>query len=143
MSKESNFATRYCAQHGLRMEDYEAVVVKQALYGHARVIAPLLKMIWPDYFAADEEFVQNVGRLTRMRDFIHESEEFVHHPANHGFWRSFLYVRVSARKLRRIVRETIRPEAAGEEEGADAVSAAPFKGERSSVRGERKPKTSV
>lgn len=143
MSKEANFATRYCAQHGVRPEDYETVVVQRALYGHARLLAPLVRMVWPDYFTADEEFVQNVGRLTRMRDFIHESEEFVHHPANHGFWRSVLYVRVSARKLRRIVRETIRPEAAGETDRGEVVSGAPFVTEARLPRRDKKPNTAA
>ncbi len=124
---DKTFATRYCAQNSVSAADYEAAVLRAGLYPHARLIAPLVRFIWPDHFAADLDFVQKVGRLSRMRDFFHEAEEFVHHPANRGFWRTVMHVRVSARALRRVVRATLHVSGATPETEPDApVTGSPF-----------------
>lgn len=124
---DKTFATRYCAQNGLSVADYEAAVLRAGLYPHARFIAPVVRFIWPDHFAADLDFVQKIGRLSRMRDFFHEAEEFVHHPANRGFWRTVMHVRVSARALRRVVRTTLHVSGAQTETEPDLlVTGSPF-----------------
>lgn len=123
---EKNFSELYCIQQGIPPEEFEAAVLKRALYPHARMVAPLVKILWPEFFAADLDFVRSAGRLRRFRDFFHESEEFAHHPANTGMLRSLLNVRVSSRSIRRMVKETLHADAP-EGAGGDSVSAVPFK----------------
>ena len=120
---EKTFAELYCAQHGLTPDKYERVVLNRALYPHARLLAPLVGYLWPQHFAADMDFVRSVSRLRRFREFFYESEEFAHHPANRGFWRLTANFRISSRKLRRMVRSTLHPDAEAE---GEAQSAAPF-----------------
>jgi hypothetical protein len=107
---ENTFAALYCDKHGIKPEEYDAVVLKRSLYPHARLLAPLLRALWPEYFTADLDFVRSVGRLRRFREFNYEAEEFAHHPANRGFWRLNVNMRVSSRALRRMVRVTLHPE---------------------------------
>lgn len=121
------FAELYCEKHGLNLEDYEKTVLSRGLYPHARLIAPLWRLLWPEHFVADLDFVRGVGRLRRFREFFYEAEEFAHHPANRGFWRLTANLRVSSRALRRMVRTTLHPEmdAQGED---DEHTAVPFGG---------------
>ena len=131
---EKNFSELYCIQQGIRADEYEATVLKRALYPHARLVAPLVRMLWPDHFVADLEFVRAAGQLRRFRDFFHESEEFAHHPANTGILRSALNIRASSRSIRRMVKETLHSDVQDVSTG-DSVSAVPFRA-KDSVCGE-------
>ncbi len=122
---EKTFAELYCEQNGLKPEKYEAVVLRRSLYPHARLIAPLIRWIWADHFVADIDFVRNVARLRRFREFAFESEEFAHHPANRGFLRLTVNLRISSRTFRRLVRATLHPEHDSQAEG-DTHTAMPF-----------------
>ena len=104
-------------------EAYEAEVMKRSLYPLARVIRWLLALI-PDYFLADRAFLASVGRMTRRRDFGLEEIEFVHHPANRGYLRTQLKLRVSARRLHRLVRAVLADESGGA--AASTQSLAPW-----------------
>jgi hypothetical protein len=83
-------------------------VLAKALYPHARIIYPLIAWIRSDYRAADLEFISGVGRLTRWQDFPVEVKDYVNHPGNVGFGRRGLRLRVSARRLHRLVKVTFR-----------------------------------
>jgi hypothetical protein len=122
---EKTFSELYCEKHGLKPEEYDAVVLQRALYPHARLLAPLLRFMGDDYFAADLDFVRSVARLRRFREFFYEAEEFAHHPSNRGFWRLTANLRISSRSLRRMVRATLHPELAAD---ADDHTAVPFGG---------------
>ncbi len=124
---EKTFAELYCETQGIAPERYTDVVLSRCLYPHARLVAPLVRFLWPNYFAADLDFVRSVGRLRRFREFSYEVEEFAHHPANRGFWRLSANVRVSSRALRRMVRNTLHPEMASSADGEDQTTA-PFAG---------------
>jgi len=118
---EKTFAELYCEKHALRPDKYERVVMHRALYPHARLLAPVVEFLWPQHFAADLDFVRSVARLRRYREFFFESEEFAHHPANRGFWRLTCYVRISSRKLRRMVRSTLHQELEADQDDSTAV----------------------
>ncbi|MFH1497481.1 MAG: hypothetical protein ABII82_06610 [Verrucomicrobiota bacterium] len=108
---EKNFQARYCREHDLPPELYEKVVLRQSLYPHARWLAPLIRLLNPDHFAADLDFVRNVATLTRLRDYNVEVQEFVHHPANDGPLRRTFNLRVSTKRLRRLVKATLHGDA--------------------------------
>lgn len=124
---DRTFAELYCETNGLTAEQYPARVLAETLYPHARMVAPLLKLLSPAFFSADIEFVQSVGQLRRFREYFAEADEFAHHPLNRGFWRVTLNLRVSSRRLRRLVRRTLHPVSTEPDEtGAD--SSVPFGG---------------
>jgi hypothetical protein len=129
---DKTFAELYCERHGIDLDQYAQEVMKRSLYPHARLLAGLVRALWPEHFTADLDFVRSVGRLRRFREFAYESEEFAHHPANRGFWRLTANVRVSSRALRRIVRFTLHPEL--ESPADDDHTTAPFR-----TRGATKP----
>jgi hypothetical protein len=77
------------------------------------------------HFAADYDFVNSIGQLTRYRDFDLYLEGFSRHPKHYGFLRRVLRLRVSSHRLRVIVRETmVREKKAKKSQGSSAVDPA-------------------
>ena len=106
------FSEKFCAQRELAPEEFEAAVLRLSLHSPARVLRPLLALL-PDYFSADRDFVRSVGRIRRRADFEAEASDFAHDPANRGVLRQRLRLRVSTRRLRRLVWATLPDNAAG------------------------------
>jgi hypothetical protein len=125
---DTSFAALYCAYRKIDQGDYDKAVLSETLYPHAKWVAPLVRALWPRHFVADHDFVEAVGKLRRFREFFNESEDFVHHPDNAGFLRSTLNLRISSRRMRRLVREVLHPELSGLDKAQDQ-SVAPFNAE--------------
>lgn len=119
---DKTFAELYCELRGLSPHEYTEAVLKETLYPQARMLKRLLPLVASRHFASDVEFVNSVGLLRRFRDYTLESEEFAHHPENSGFWRITANLRVSTRRMRRLVRRTLHPEPAPGEVVEDHTS---------------------
>jgi len=103
----ATFAEKFCAKHHLPPEKYEKIALRCSLYPAARLLRPVLALK-ANHFAADHEFIRRVGRLTRLGGFEAEVHEFLYDPNNRGFLRRAFKLRVSARRLRRMVRDAFR-----------------------------------
>ena len=99
----ADFAQKYCLRLGVAREDFVDVMLARTLYPHARWLRPVLGTLNPNFFAADRDFLAGIGRLWRRRDFVIEEKDFRHNPANHGFLRRALRLRVSVRRTRSLV----------------------------------------
>jgi hypothetical protein len=100
-----SFRERYCSIHQIAPDDFEAHLLPQALYFHARLVRGILATL-PDYFSADREFLRSVGDLRSRRFFHAEAGEFHTNTASRGFLHRFLRLRVSAERVRQIMEET-------------------------------------
>ncbi len=107
------FAELYCARHALPPEGFERAVLRRCLHRRAWLVGLTLRMFAADFFAPDLELVRSVGRLRRNHDFDLEVESFRHHPDNQHWLRRHLRLRISIRRLRRVLRETFADGAAG------------------------------
>lgn len=103
------FSELYCSRHKISSDRFDSVVLARSLYPHARLVAPVILMLWPRHFAADLDLIRGVGQLRRMRDFSLETLDYSHHPGNQGGLRRAFKLRVSTKRLRRIVAETLHP----------------------------------
>jgi len=112
------FSELYCEQNQIGPEAYQASVLKRALYPHARLLAPVIRVLWSDHFAADIDLVRSVAAVRRVRDVHAETDTFSYHPANVGTLRTFFRLRSSSTRLHHIVRETLH---AGRPEETDAL----------------------
>jgi hypothetical protein len=106
---ERSFASRYCAKHGLRHSRYEQVVLRHSLHRAAWLLYPLLACR-PSYFATDRELIRIAGGCRTLWDFDTEAKDYSVHPDNRGWLRGTLKLRLSARRLRRLVREVLPPD---------------------------------
>ena len=106
--RPKTFSQIYCERNGVPADEYVSRVFSRALYPHARPFAFLLQLLDGEHFSADYDFVMDVGRTFRVRDFKPAAREFMHHPLNRGALRKILCLRVSVRRLRRLmVRELL------------------------------------
>ena len=100
------FAAKFCAHYHITMEHYEDTVLELGLYPLARHLQTFLGL-FSNYFVPDRDFVRGVGRSLHLYDFEREVQEFVHDPANRGFLRNSLNLRISTRRMRRIAGELL------------------------------------
>lgn len=137
---DQTFSVLYCEKHGITQEQFAKSLLVKTLYPHARFLRLFIRLARPRHFASDIEFVQNVAPLRRYREFFVEADAFSYHPENRGFLRAVLNLRVSSRRMRRIVRETLHPEADLAERPEDA-SQVPFQRRKTRPRaGHGEPK---
>lgn len=102
-----DFSEKFCRQFNVPPADYRAALLRRTLYPSARWLRPFLRLLDHDYFAVDHAFIDSVGRLKRLRDLVAESHEFARHPANRGFLRRTLRLRVSVGRMHDIVNQVM------------------------------------
>lgn len=101
-----SIAERYCLHHGLPEDGFARHALFRSLTLQAQLAYPLLRLV-PDSFAADLEFIRNVGRASSLRNFAIDAADFHTHPDNARPSRRWLRLRVSSRKLRRHLAATL------------------------------------
>lgn len=107
------FSECFCARYNIPPEQFAREVFRMCIYRRTRLFKWLLPLINQNHFAADFDLIYGVERLTRMRDFVTEAERFNEHPANRGFLRRKLCLRVSTTRLKALIKETLPRKAAG------------------------------
>lgn len=118
MSNTPTFAESFCAQKQIAPEQFAREVFGRSLYRRALWLKWLLPLLKKNYFTADFDLIYGVERLRRLRDFATEAERFNEHPANRGWLRRTLCLRVSTKRLRALIRDTLeRPEENGHRAG--------------------------
>lgn len=121
------FTECFCGNQKIANEKFADEVLARSLYPHARLVKWLLIFYDPYYFASDYELILSIGELRRSRDFQIEADRFNEHPANCGWLRRKFLLRVSTRRLRGIIRETLGHHAAQTGQIEKGFSAVPFK----------------
>lgn len=102
--KPGTFAEIYCEREGLPPAELNALLFRRALYPHARLVAGLVRWLSHRHFFADDEFIEDVGHLRNLQDFSLALGSYVEHPSNWGMLRRTFRIRVSARRMLKIVR---------------------------------------
>lgn len=120
-SSKPAFKQRFIEKTRVSPEDFNREVLRRTLPMHARVLLPLASLIKPDVLAADYDLIADIAILTSRREFSESAGTRRFHPANRGFLRRVLRIRVSISKLRDLVYDVMRPP-------SGAGSDAPFKG---------------
>ncbi|MCU0792684.1 MAG: hypothetical protein MUE42_07500 [Opitutaceae bacterium] len=101
------FLELYCEQNQIEASEYERHVLRRSLYPHARLLAPILRLLWLQHFAADVDLVRSAASVRRVRDLMPETDAHAYHPANVGALRQFFRLRASTTRLHRLVRATL------------------------------------
>lgn len=77
-----------------------------ALHRRALVLAPLIMLTNEAFFAADLELIAAVARLHKSDQLEEEIRDFREDPRNRDWARRVLKLRVSTRRLRRLLAES-------------------------------------
>ena len=107
------FAEVFCQQHRIPPERYVSTMLSRCLHWRARMVAPLLRLWSSEYFAADCELIRGVGRLKTSAELFEELDHFKSHPSNRDFFRRKLKLRISQRRVARIVGKALPRRPAG------------------------------
>ena len=97
------FKSLFCERFRCSPEEYEERAFQKFLYSHARLLAPLVRAIHPDFFFRDFEFIRYLGDALDSRQAKADTLDFRDMDRKH--WRmlhSGLMIRVSHRKARRL-----------------------------------------
>ena len=62
----------FCEEHGCPTAEFEERAFRACLYWRARILAPLIRLIWPGYFNPDFEFIRYLAETPGRRDAMNE-----------------------------------------------------------------------
>jgi hypothetical protein len=93
------FQAVFCQHFNCPLSGYEQRAFRELLYSHARLVAPVLATLRPDFFAEDFRFIRYLGEATDLREAKASAAEFQDsNAARRGFLRTRLRIRVSGWK---------------------------------------------
>ncbi len=93
------FQVLVCQRFNCPPSQYEERVFRKCLYWHARLLAPVVRRVKPDFFAKDLKFIRYLGASSSMREAGVDLLNFRDvNLGNPSFWRTGLKIRVSGRK---------------------------------------------
>ena len=93
------------------VSEYETRAFKECLYWHARLVAPLVRRLKPDFFEEDFKFIRSLGAALSTHEADVSVRKF--RDLNLGqpsFWRTGLKIRVSGRRAIRLTHELFATE---------------------------------
>jgi hypothetical protein len=108
----------FCERFKCSPEDYEERAFRMFLYWHARFLVPVIRIINPDYFLEDFNFIRYLGDAMDVRQAKVDVLDFKDLDRKHWrFLHTSLRIRVSHRKARRFAFQLL-----GESGHADAAA---------------------
>lgn len=123
---KKTFAEIFCSHHALPPARFAPVLLQETYYPHAAAFATLVRLLSPVGFSLDNELVRGVGLISRRDQLAGVLTDFRIDLRNRGFLRSRLRLRVSTRRMQRVVYD-LMPAVSGEIPPAGA-SASPTPG---------------
>ena|ERR1043165_2397170 len=96
------FREAFCEKFGCG-RDFPECVLRQSLYFHARLLAPVIRIFAHDFFKDDVDAIIEIGGARSSWTFVADIN-YLHgrHQRDKSWWRKKFLLRVSGRKLRRI-----------------------------------------
>ncbi len=89
----------FCQRYDCPLSEYEQRAFNRCLYTHAKIVAPVIRRITPEFFAPDFKFIQDLGETIGSREASAEASNYQDaNRARPNFWRTGLKIRVSGRK---------------------------------------------
>ena len=105
----NDFQTHFCRQYAIKPENYADEILKRTAYTHSRSLLKLLGAVSMNYLQADYDFIHDVGRINRFREYEQTVKAFFEHPMNQNNpLRNILLLRISSVRMRRLVREVLQ-----------------------------------
>ena len=100
------FKSLFCEKFGCPPARYEDRAFRKCLYWHALFLAPVIRLIRPDFFFEDFKFIRYLGDSLGVRDATVDIRNYGDvNRRNLGFLRTGLKIRVSGQKASRLVHQ--------------------------------------
>jgi len=97
------FASLYCKKHRVRPDRFVASVFWKTIFPRAHFWGVPIFVIWSREFSADREFIAQAGQVENMAQYLGVVEVFHRWPGCRSFLRGKLGLRVSSRRVHRLV----------------------------------------
>ena len=102
---DKNFKILFCERFGYPISKYQAAAFKKCLYGRAKLIAPLIRILDRNFFAQDLKFIQILGESRHAEEARSDLLDFQDaNLAGKPYLRRRLKLRVSGRKAIELAR---------------------------------------
>jgi hypothetical protein len=98
-----NCALLYCERHHLGTERFVSSMFWKTLYPRTKFFCFPIILLVPRAFSADREFIAQVGQVETMEQYREIEDGFHRWPGCRSFLRGTLCLRVSTRRVRRLV----------------------------------------
>jgi hypothetical protein len=126
------FSELFCERYRVHPDHFADAVFWRCLHRRALLPAPFIRLLTPEYFAADYDLIRDLGRLTRANGLNDDLADFYSHPRNVSFARRRLKVRLSVRLVTKLVNRVFAtPTAPSGPRTPVADTGAPFRADRS------------
>jgi hypothetical protein len=98
--------TLFCGRFRCSPSDFDRRALRKCLYFHARILAPLLRMLSPNCFERDLVFIDYFGKATNHEEVLAEvgALKYLDH-TEPRFARRALRLRISSRKAGRLAKK--------------------------------------
>jgi hypothetical protein len=111
MNPTYNFKTAFCARFEHPQENFEQRVFWNALHPETKPMAFLIRWVRPSYFASDLDCIRSIGTAESKQEVRAIVASLQYDPAfKRGFFRGFLRVRISGRRLTRLAARVLAGE---------------------------------
>lgn len=106
------FKVLFCERYRCSPAEFEERAFRQLLYWHARMLAPLVRKISPEFFEEDFRFIGYLGGTTGLREAKANAADFKDtNLAKASFWRTGLRIRVSGMKAIKLAHQLLSQDA--------------------------------
>ena len=100
------FEDLFCRHFDCPRSRYEERAFAELLYGHAKLVAPVVRKLRPAFSAEDFRFVHDLGEATDLREAMACVADFqIANITSRRFLRTALKIRVSGRKATRLAEQ--------------------------------------
>ena len=105
------FRRLFCERFGCTEAEYAERALEMCLYPQAKMVAPILRILSPRYFAGDLQFLDYLGNTPDMREADVEVRNYSQmNQLQRGFLRHGLRLRISGRRVAKLAASTFEEE---------------------------------
>jgi hypothetical protein len=106
-----NFKTAFCARFEYPHENFEQRVFWNALHPQVKPMAFLISCLRPSFFRSDLDCIRSIATAETKQEIRVIIASLQYDPTfNRGFFRGFLRVRISGRRLARLASKVLMSE---------------------------------
>ena len=95
----------YCEKHHCPATDFERRAFWRCLYPHARFFAPLILLLYRDFFVSDRMLLRSIAEAVHMQRVRDEVRDFFWDSNNRGWLRHAIRIRVSGQRVKDLARD--------------------------------------